>query len=370
MTKRMNLRAGLLMAVAIAAGACSSGTGAAATSSTAAATPAAGGSSSAPAASAASGKSIKDCSITLIPKTTDNPYFTGVEFGANAAADELGGKHVDFVGSPQSDVPGQIQRVQAATVSKACAIAIASLDPAALAPALKTAKDAGVMVVGYDADTQPDARTVFVNQVDAEALGVAMAQDLAKQMNNTGDYAILSAQSTAANQNAWIAAATKELSKPAYSGMHLVKTVFGDDDYKKSYDQAVSLMQAYPNLSGILAPEPAGLEGATKARDDLKFNPKLAIAGLGWPPADAELLKNGKSTGFFLWSPNDLGYMTEQAINALITGQITGKEGESFQAGRLGKATVGANGVITVGPPVFYTKDNVDSLLSGYQTTK
>ena len=356
MTKRMTFRACLLMAAAIVAVACSSG----------------GGASPAPSGAAASaattGKSIKDCSITLIPKTTDNPYFTAVQFGANEAAKELGGKPVDFVGSPQSDVPGQIQRVQAATVSKACAIAIASLDQAALAPALKAAKDAGVAVVGYDADTQAEARTVFVNQVDITALGVAMAQDLAKQMNNTGNYAILSAQSTAANQNAWIAAALEELKKPQYANMKLVKTVYGDDDYKKSYDQAVALMQAYPDLAGILAPEPAGLEGATKVRDDLKFNPKLAIAGLGWPPADNELLKNGKSTGFYLWSPNDLGYMTYYAIAALVEGKITGKEGETFSAGRLGTAKVEANNFVTVGPPVFYTKDTVDKLLDGFKT--
>lgn len=364
MTNRMTIRAGLMMAVAIMVGACSSG-------SSPTTAPSAGGATAAPstgAPSAATGKSIKDCSITLIPKSTDNPYFTGVQFGANLAAKELGGKPVDFVGSPQSDVPGQIQRVQAATVSKACAIAIASLDPAALAPALKAAKDAGTAVVGYDADTQPDARSVFVNQVDFTALGVAMAQDLAKQMKNTGNYAILSAQSTAANQNAWIAAALVELKKPEYAAMKLVKTVYGNDDYKTSYDQAVSLMQAFPDLGGILAPEPAGLEGAAKARGDLKFNPGLAIAGLGWPPADGQLLKDGKVTGFYLWSPNDLGYLTYYAIAALVSGQITGKEGETFGAGKLGKATIGANAVITLGPPVFYNKDNVDSLLSGYQT--
>ncbi len=357
MTNRMTFRAGLLMAVAVVAGACSPGGGT---------TPSTAGASAA--SIAPTGKSIKDCAITLIPKSTDNPYFTGVQFGANEAAKALGGKPVDFVGSPQSDVPGQIQRVQAATVSKVCAVAIASLDPAALAPALKAAKDAGIAVVGYDADTQADARTVFINQVDTTALGVAMAQDLAKQMNNTGNFAILSAQSTAANQNAWIAAGLEELKKPEYAKMTLVKTVYGDDDYKKSYDQAVSLMQAYPDLAGILAPEPAGLEGATKARDDLSFNPELAIAGLGWPPADKELLKNGKSTGFYLWSPNDLGYMTYYAIAALVEGKITGKEGETFDAGRLGTATVEANNFITVGPPVFYTKDNVDELLGGFKT--
>ena len=362
---RFAVAATFLMTIALAG--CSSST-TTAPSAGAPATAVAPSTSAAAVASAPTGKSIKDCSITMIPKTTDNPYFTGIEFGANKAAAELGGKTVDFVGSPQSDVPGQIQRIQAATVTNVCAILISSLDPNAVAPALQAAIKQGISVVGYDAETLPSARQVFVLQFDPTVLGVDMVQDLAKQMNNKGDFAILSAQSTAANQNAWIAAALDELKKPQYSGMHLVKTVYGNDDYQTSYNQAVSLMQAYPNLAGIFAPEPAGLESAVKARSDLKFNPKLVVAGLGWAPSDDKLLLTGQVPSFWESSPNDLGYLIYQTTAALVTGQITGKPGETFTAGSLGPRTIAANGVVTLGAPVMYTKDNVEGLLSGYQT--
>ncbi|MDA8317011.1 MAG: substrate-binding domain-containing protein [Actinomycetota bacterium] len=373
MTRNRRFGAAATVLLTIALAGCSSSV-TTAPSAAAPATAAAPAATVAPAASAATvapaatGKSIKDCSITMIPKTTDNPYFTAIEFGANKAAAELGGKNVDFVGSPQADVPGQIQRIQAATVTKVCAILVSALDPNAVAPAMEAAIKQGIAVVGYDADTLPAARQVFVLQFDPTVLGVDMAQDLAKQMNYKGDFAILSAQSTAANQNAWIAAALNELKKPQYSGMHLVKTVYGNDDYQTSYNLAVSLMQAYPNLAGIFTPEPAGLESAVKARSDLKFNPKLVVAGLGWPPSDDKLLLTGQVPSFWESSPNDLGYLVYYTTAALVTGQITGKPGETFTAGKLGPRTIGANSMVTLGDPVMYTKDNVEGLLSGYQT--
>jgi rhamnose transport system substrate-binding protein len=315
----------------------------------------------------AAGKTMANCPVTLIPKTTDNPFFAAIHYGADQAATELSGKKVNFTGTAQTDAQGQIQRVQAATTNKACVINIASVDSTALVPALTAAKKAGVKVVTYDADVLPKARTLFISQDSEKALGVGMFKALAAQMNYKGDYAILSAQSTAQNQNAWLREAANEAKKPQYKNMHLVKTVYGDDDDKKSYDQAVALMNAYPKLSGIFTPEPAGLGGAVKAKDDLKYDPNLVITGLGWPPGQGDLLKSGKVKSFILWSPVDLGYLTYYANNALVTGKITGRTGDTFMAGRLGKMTVGANGVVIMNGMVTYTAGNVDSLLDGYK---
>ena len=317
----------------------------------------------------AAGKTMSTCPVTLIPKTTDNPFFAAIHYGADQAAKELKGLKVNFTGTAQTDAQGQIQRVQAATTNKACIINIASVDSTALVPALKAAIKKGVKVVTFDADVAVSARTLFISQDSEKALGVGMFKALAAQMGYKGEYAILSAQSTAQNQNAWLREAAIEAKKPIYKAMRLVKTVYGDDDDKKSYDQAVALMNAYPNRGGIFAPEPAGVGGAVKAKDDLKYNPNLVITGLGWPPGQGDLLKSGKVKSFILWSPVDLGYLTYYANNALVTGKIKGRIGDTFNAGRLGKMKVGKNGVVIMRGMVTYTAANFDSLLSGYKTS-
>jgi rhamnose transport system substrate-binding protein len=319
-------------------------------------------------AAAGQAQSLKDCTMTMIPKNTDNPYFAAAAVGANEAAKEMGGEEVNYTGTTQPDVPGQIQRINSAVQRQSCAVAISGLDPDALAPALKQAANSGATVLSYDADVAEDARTAWISPANDTALGVAQFKLLAEQMGNQGTYAIISAQSTAAGQNAWIAAAAEEAKKPEYAGMQLVKTVYGNDVSQTSYDLAVSLFQAYPDLDGILAPTPVSLEAAVKAKADQHFNPDLVITGLGWPPSDAELLKNGTVESFVLWSPRDMGYLTYYAVEAALSGELTGKEGETFEAGRLGTRTVGPNGEIDTGEPVVYTAENVDQYMDDFAT--
>src|SRR6266511_1667586 len=49
--------------------------------------------------------------------------------------------------------------------------------------------------------------------------------------------------------------------------------------------------------------------------------------------------------------PGKLGYLAAYAAAALASGQITGKEGETFKAGNLGTKSIGADGEILLGPP-------------------
>jgi len=317
----------------------------------------------------AAAKTMANCQVVMIPKTTDNPFYAAIHFGADQAAKELKGEKVQFAGTAQADSQGQIQRVQAAATNKTCILNPAAVDASAIVPSLKAAAKKGVKIVAFDADiADKSARTLFITQDSTDRLGKGMFIELATQMNNKGDWAILSAQSTAQNQNAWIEGMKKEAAKSKYAGMNLVKTVYGDDDDKKSYDEAIALLNAFPNLSGVMAPEPAGVGAFLKAKDDLKYNPDLVITGLGWLPGQGDALKSGKLKAFFLWSPVDLGYLTYYADAALISGKITGKKGDTFMAGRLGKMTVGADGEVNMRGMQRYTAENVDAGLEGYRT--
>jgi rhamnose transport system substrate-binding protein len=73
-----------------------------------------------------------------------------------------------------------------------------------------------------------------------------------------------------------------------------------------------------------------------------------------------EYVENGTIEEFALWNPVDLGYLAYHTAAALVTDQITGAEGETFQAGRLGSYTVGENGEVLLGPPFVFNADNID----------
>jgi rhamnose transport system substrate-binding protein len=70
-------------------------------------------------------------------------------------------------------------------------------------------------------------------------------------------------------------------------------------------------------------------------------------------------VQNGTVDEFQLWVPKDVGYLAGQAAAALASGRITGKQGETFTAGRLGKYTIGENGEIVLGPLTTFNKENI-----------
>jgi rhamnose transport system substrate-binding protein len=312
------------------------------------------------------GSSSEKPSVAFIPKSTDQPYFAAVGVGAQDAAKELGGDYKQ-VGTAAPSVPDQVRLIGSLAQRRQPVIAVSALDPNAVAPALKQAAATGSKVISYDADVKADARTLFINQASEEGLGVGMAKLMAADLDNKGDYAILSAQITAANQNAWIDWMKKELSKPEYSGMKLVKIAYGNDEAKKSYDEAVSLIQGYPSLKGIICPTPVSLAAAVKALDDLGKK-GVKVTGLGFPPADKQLLLTGKVNKYILWSPRQLGYLAYYAAAALQSGKIKGDPGDTFDAGKLGQKEVGENGEVLLGPPLVFTKDNVNDKLSEFAT--
>jgi rhamnose transport system substrate-binding protein len=295
-----------------------------------------------------------------IPKQLGNPYEEFEHSGVDEALEELGGSN-RIQGPTDAGASTQIPIINAAVQQDVDAIIIAGNDPNAVAPALKQAAQRGVTVVGMDSDVAPDARSVFVNQVTTDLVGKNQVESIAKQIDNKGEIAILSATANATNQNAWIKVMKEELnSNPKYKDIKLVKVAYGDDDDQKSFQETQGLLQAYPNLKGIISPTTVGVAAAARYLSTSPQKGKVKLTGLGFPNQMRKFVKDGTVEEFQLWVPKDVGYLAGQAAAALVSGRITGKEGEKFEAGRLGEYTIGANGEIVLGPLTTFNKDNID----------
>jgi rhamnose transport system substrate-binding protein len=210
-----------------------------------------------------------------------------------------------------------------------------------------------------DSDVAPDARSVFVNQVTTKLVGENQVESIAKQIGNKGQIAILSATANATNQNAWIKVMKDTLKQPKYKDIKLVKVAYGDDDDQKSFQQMQGLIQAYPNLKGVISPTTVGVAAAARYLSTSPEKGKVKLTGLGFPNQMRKFVDNGTVDEFQLWVPKDVGYLAGQAAAALVAGRITGKQGETFTAGRLGKYTIGANGEIVLGPLTTFNKENI-----------
>jgi len=298
-------------------------------------------------------------STVSIPKQLGNPYEEFEHSGIDEAMKELGGTN-KITGPTDASASSQISFINAASQQKADAIIIAGNDPGAVAPALKQAAQRGAKIVGMDSDVAPDARSVFVNQVTTQLVGENQVESIGKQIGYKGEIAILSATANATNQNAWIDVMKETLKQDKYKDMKLVKVAYGDDDDQKSFQEMQGLIQAYPDLKGVISPTTVGVAAAARYLSSAPEKGKVKLTGLGFPNQMRKFVKDGTVDEFQLWVPKDVGYLAGQAAVALVSGRITGKEGEKFEAGRLGEYTIGANGEIVLGPLTTFDKNNID----------
>jgi rhamnose transport system substrate-binding protein len=297
--------------------------------------------------------------VFVIPKNLGNPYFTtsdsvksGGALAALQALGETGSETSGTAATPASQIPA----IQAAITKGANALIVSATDPSALCPTLKSAMAKGITVVTYDSDA-PACRDLFINQASTAQIGTSEVDLLAKQINSTGDIAIVSAAASATNQNAWIGYMKQELAK--YPNMHLVSTVYGNDDPTTATQVTQGLLQKYPNLKGIISPTTVGILAAAQVLDSPKYRGKIALTGLGTPDSLKKFVADGTIQSFELWNPANLGYLAGYAAVNFASKKIT-SSGGSFTAGKLGKFTVGADSTILLGPPFVFNKANIN----------
>jgi rhamnose transport system substrate-binding protein len=151
----------------------------------------------------------------------------------------------------------------------------------------------------------------------------------------------------------------EQLKKPKYAKMKVVQIAYGQENEQTNQQQALALVQAFPNLKGIIVPSGLGLPAAARALEQAGMLGKIKLTGL----APATLIKKyiqGGTVQDIWWNVNDLGYLTYYAAQAIAQCKITGKEGETFKAGRLGDYKIGASGEIVLGPAQIVTPKNVE----------
>jgi len=297
--------------------------------------------------------------VAFLPKQVNNPYFTVADNGGKAAVAEFKGEYKE-VGPSEATASSQVTYLNTLTQQGSDVIAVSANDPNAICGAVNQARQGGAKVVTFDSDTNRDCRDLFVNQVTGQGIAENQVKLISEAIGGEGKIAILSATANATNQNAWIELMKTELKKPEYAKIQLVATVYGNDDDQKSFQETQGLLAATPDLKGIVSPTTVGVAAAARYLSGSEYKGRVALTGLGTPNQMREFVKNGTVKSVALWNPADLGYLAAYAGAALASGTISGKEGDTFTAGRLGEYTVGADGVVVLGPPTVFDAANID----------
>jgi rhamnose transport system substrate-binding protein len=324
-----------------------------------------------PAAPAAnSGAASRSIRIVYIPKNSGNPYFDGVSAGIKKLCDERGIEYLTI--APASpDATSQIPFIKDQVQQGVAAIILSPNSVDALNGVLDDARARGIRIVTVDADLTGNEshRDAGVLPADFNTLGAWQIEFLGSLIDYEGKFAILSATTDAPNQNRWIADMKETLRAPRYARMELVEVVYGDDKPQKSRTEAEGLLTKHPDLRAIIAPTTVGIEQAAKAVETAGVYPGgphaagkgVVATGFGTPNQMRRYVTEGIVPAFALWVPADMGYISAFIAAELIDGKLQAQPGTSFDVPGIGTRQFGQGNVVITGPPMVFTKDNIDS---------
>ena len=303
--------------------------------------------------------------IALVVKSLGNGFFDAANKGAQEAAKELGDVEVIYTGPTTATAEGQIDIINSLIAQNVNAIAISANDPDALVPVLKKAMERGITVISFDSGVAAEGRQLQLNASGTQLIGDTIIKMAADQLPDGGDVAILSASSTATNQNAWIAAAKTSL-PTKFPKINLVDVVYGDDDSVKSTNEAKGLISKYPNLKAIIAPTTVGVVAAAQVVTDQGLIGKVNVVGLALPSEFKKFIDNGSSTAAALWNPIDLGYSAIQIADQLVNKKAEAKAGATISIDRVGSITLDDSLSADMAPPFEFNKGNIEEFSKIY----
>jgi rhamnose transport system substrate-binding protein len=293
--------------------------------------------------------------IAMMPKAKGDPYFISCRQGAEDAARELGVELL-WDGPTDLDPAKQNEVIEAWITIGVDVIAVSVENEVAVSTVLRKAREKGIKVVTWDADAQKDARDFFINQATPQGIGYTLTDEAARILNNKGEFAIITASLSAANQNEWIKHIKARLAAK-YPDMKLVAIQPSDGDRDRAFAETQTVLKVYPKVKLIMAIAAPAVPGAAEAvkqsgRADVK------VTGLSLPNMCKPYVHDGIIESVVLWNTLDLGYLTVYASWALSGGQL--KRGDqNVAAGRLGGIDV-QNDEVRLGAPFIFNKTNID----------
>jgi erythritol transport system substrate-binding protein len=235
--------------------------------------------------SAASGAKL----IVIITPSPDNVFFKAEQDGAAAEATKLG--YQTLVLSHDDDPTKQSQEVDTAISRKAAAIILDNAGADASIAAVQKAKDAGIPAFLIDREinkTGVAVAQIVSNNAQGAALG---GQQFAKLMNNTGAYAELTGKPT--DTNAGVRSQGYHSVLDQYPGLKMVAQQSANWDQTEALNKTQTILQAHPNIKGIIAGNDTMALGAYAALKAAGKTNVIVVGFDGSPDVVSSILAGG-----------------------------------------------------------------------------
>lgn len=257
--------------------------------------------------------------IATLVKVDGIPWFARMRVGVDRFAWETG-QDSFLVGPPRADGALQAQMVDELIKQGIDALCIVPFSASAVEPALKRARERGIVVVAQEAANIEHAN-IIIEPFDCRAWGKHLMDQLAASMNEQGDYAIILGSYHSQSHVEWCdAAVSYQLER--YPEMKLVTDPVEDhDNAARSYAEAKDLLTKFPNIKGILGLTMASCPSSALAVETMGLKNRVSVVGVSLVSACKSYLETGSIKAISFWDPAEAGYAMNEAALKLLQGQ-------------------------------------------------
>ncbi|MBP2167296.1 ribose transport system substrate-binding protein [Erwinia toletana] len=258
------------------------------------------------AAPLAQAKPLKTIGVTV--GDLANPFFVQIAKGAEMKARELAGDNVNVtLVSSGYDLGQQVGQIDNFIAAKVDMIILGAADSKGIAPAVKRARDAGIVVVAVDVTA--DGADAAVTSDNTQA-GSQACQYIAERLKNKGDVVIINGPPVSSIQDR-VSGCMREFKKHPD-----IKVLSSNQNAKGSREGGLevmtSLLSAHPKLDAVFAindPTAIGADLAAKQAQRSEF----FIVGVDGSPDGEEALKR-KNSLFVATPAQDPQVMAARAV--------------------------------------------------------
>jgi ribose transport system substrate-binding protein len=198
----------------------------------------------------------------MVVVISGHPFWNDIKKGAQDAANQLGVKF-EFTGPVEYDAAAQAAQVDQLIVTKPAGIIVGSYDPS-MTQSINRAIAAGIPVATIDSDAPNSNRLVFVGP-DHYQVGWEYGKKMAALLNNRGKIGLLTviAQTNLMRRIQGI----KDYFTQNAPDIKIVATEDNGGDDQVTADKTKSMIEAHPDINGIIVVNATGSGVATALKE-------------------------------------------------------------------------------------------------------
>ena len=262
--------------------------------------------------------------ITIIVNDPANPYWLTEGNVAQATAEEMG--YSATVGAHKGDTNTESNLIDTAITNQSVAIVLDPANADGSIGNIQKAVDAGIPVILVNAEINQEGLTIgqlVSNNAQGAALG---AQQWVEVMGDTGNYVELvgapSDHNAATRSNGYMTVLSQ------YPDLVQVGSEVANWDRTQGYDKMQALMQANPEIQGVISGNDEMALGAIAALQEAGKLEGVIVGGFDGSPDAVEAVKAGTMAYTVLQPVAVFSAEAIRQVDAYLTNGSTGVDAE------------------------------------------